>query len=126
MFFICWEKAGQRGWAACHTTKDIADVFVENDLVGMVDSVHCLDGGLDGGVMSYQQVLDAVKGKLPIKGAVVQTPRFLSVMLSEVFPSREAAFAAGFAEPTHFKSDYFDVLGRSLGNNMMDFAAAMK
>jgi hypothetical protein len=126
MFFICWEKAGQRGWAACHTTKDIADVFVENDLVGMVDSVHCLDGGLDGGVMSYQQVLDAVKGKLPIKGAVVQTPRFLSVMLSEVFPSREAAFAAGFAEPTHFESGCYDVLGKTLGNNRMIFAAAMK
>lgn len=126
MFFICWEKGGQRGWAACHTTKDIADVFVKNDLVGTVDAVHCLDGGCDGGFINYQQILDAVKGKLPIKGAVVQTPRFLSVMLSEVFPSREAAFAAGFAEPTHFKSDYFDVLGRSLGNNMMDFAAAMK
>ncbi len=125
MFFICWEKNGQRGWEKCRQAKDIADVFVKDDLK-TADKVFCLSGGYNATVLSYEDMLAAVQGKLPIKGSLVHTPRFLSVMLSEVFASREDAMAAGFTEPTHYKSDYFDVLGKSLGYNRMTFAAALK
>ena len=126
MFVICWEKDGQKGWEKCHKANDIANVFVKNDLAGMVDTILCLSGGHDGCVMNYQQVLKAVNGELPIKGAYVYTPRFLSVMLEDVFPDRKTALDAGYKEPCHFQSDFFDVLGKSLGNNCMSFAAAMK
>ena len=126
MFFICWEKNGCRGWEKCRKATDIADVFDRNNLVQGVDTVYCLSGGYNGYPMSYQQVLKAVAGELPIKGAFVHTPRVLSVMVSEVFPAREDARAAGFTEPTHYESDYFDILGKSLGLNRMVFAAAMK
>lgn len=125
MFFLCWEKNDQRGWEKCHKAKDIADAFVKGDLE-TVDKVFCLSGGYNATVLSYEDMLAAVEGKLPIKGSFVHTPRFLSVMLEEVFASREAALGAGFTEPTHYQSDYFDVLGKSLGYNRMAFAAAMK
>lgn len=125
MFFLCWEKDGRHDWELCRKAKDIADTFVKSDLE-TANKVYCLSGGYNPTVLSYEDMLAAVQGKLPIKGSFVHTPRFLSVMLEEVFTSREAALAAGFTEPTHYKSDYFDVLGKSLGYNRMAFAAALK
>lgn len=126
MFFLCWEKDGKHNWEKCNKTKDIAGVLVDNDLVDRIDTVYCLYGGYDGNPMTYRKLTRAVNGELPVKGSYVWTPRFLDVMLSEVYESREAAMVAGFMEPTHFQSDYFDVLGKSLGNNRMAFAAAIK
>lgn len=126
MFFLCWEKDGKHNWEKCYKAKDIADVLADNELVDRVDMVYCLYGGYDGNPMTYGKLKKAVEGELPVKGSFVWTPRFLDVMLSEVYDSREAAMAAGFTEPTHAKSDYFDVLGKCLGNNRMAFAAAMK
>lgn len=125
MFFLCWEKDGRHDWEKCHRAKDIADAFVKSDLE-TADKVYCLSGGYNATTLSYEDMLAAVQGKLPIKGSFVHTPRFLSVILEEVFASREAALAAGFNEPTHYESNYFDVLGKSLGYNRMAFAAAMK
>lgn len=125
MFFLCWEKDGQRGWEQCYRTKEIADVYVKEDLE-KADKVFCAAGGYNAIAMSYEDILAAVEGKLPIKGSIVSTPRFLSVMLSDVFPSCEEAQVAGYREPTYYKSDYFEVLGKSLGNNCMAFAAALK
>ena len=125
MFFLCWEKDGRHDWEKCYKAKDIAATFVKSDLE-MADKVYCLSGGHKAITLSHEDMLAAVRGELPIKGSFVHTPRFLSVMLEEVFASRENALVAGFTEPTHYKSDYFDVLGRSLGNNQMTFAAALK
>lgn len=125
MFFLCWEKDDRHDWEKCHRAKDIADTFVKSDLE-TTDKVYCLSGGYNATTLNYEDMLAAVEGKLPIKGSFVHTPRFLSVMLEEVFANRENALTAGFTEPTHYESDYFDVLGKSLGNNRMAFAAAMK
>lgn len=125
MFFLCWEKNGRHDWEMCRRAKDIADTFVKSDL-RTASKVYCLSGGYNATVLSHEDMQAAIEGRLPIEGAYVHTPRFLSVMLSEVFAHRENALAAGFTEPTYFKSDYFEVLGKSLGNNCMAFAAALK
>ena len=76
MFFLCWEKNDQRGWEKCHKAKDIADAFVKGDLE-TVDKVFCLSGGYNATVLSYEDMLAAVEGKLPIKGSFVRAPRRL-------------------------------------------------
>ena len=58
------------------------------------------------------------------KGDCVQTPRFLRVRLEAVYGCPEELYAEGYKEPTHYKSDDYTVLGKSIGENCMLFAAA--
>ena len=60
------------------------------------------------------------------KGDWVNTPRFLNVEIKEVFENISQAYEAGFKEPTHYRSDEYDVLGKSLDVYHMVFAAAKK
>lgn len=60
------------------------------------------------------------------KGDYVHTPRFLNVKVQEVFSSAEDLKRAGYTEPTHFNDKDFEVLGKSLGENRMEFAAGRK
>lgn len=60
---------------------------------------------------------------VPHVGDRVKTPRFLTVTIAEVFPSYRDMVLAGFTEPTHFDG-LFEVGGRHIGPNMMEFAAS--
>lgn len=60
------------------------------------------------------------------KGDWVNTPRFLNVEIEDVFGNRESAVKSGYTEPTHYRSDEYDVLGKSLDMYHMIFAAAKK
>lgn len=60
------------------------------------------------------------------KGDWVDTPRFLKVEIEYVFESASQAYEAGFKEPTHYRSDDYDVLGKSLDIYHMVFAAVKK
>lgn len=59
-------------------------------------------------------------------GDYIETPRFLRARIEDVFYSLEAAEKAGYTEPTHFRNDFYEVLGRSVGSNCMEFAAVYK
>ena len=59
---------------------------------------------------------------MPQIGDYIETPRFLNVRIEAIFTKVEDANTLGFTQPTHFKGD-FKILGRNLGNNLMDFAA---
>ena len=58
------------------------------------------------------------------KGDYVNIPRFLRVRLEAVYGCPEELYAEGYKEPTHYKSDAYTVLGKSIGDNRMLFAAA--
>lgn len=58
------------------------------------------------------------------KGDYVNTPRFLRVRLEAVYGCPEELYAEGYKEPTHYKSEDYTVLGKSIGDNRMLFAAA--
>ena len=55
----------------------------------------------------------------------INTPRFLKVQIIAIFKNKEDARKLGFVEPTHYDGE-FDVLGRHIGTNMMDFAVVFK
>lgn len=60
------------------------------------------------------------------KGDYVRTPRFCTVQIEEVFNNEFEAYEAGYKEPTHYKwksKDGYDVLGKMIGTNRMNFAA---
>lgn len=58
-------------------------------------------------------------------GDYVSTPRFLNVRISAI-KSREEAREQGFTEPTDYKCDDYDVFGKMIGVNRMEFAAVKK
>ena len=87
MFFICWEKNGQRGWEKCRQAEDIADVFVKDDLE-TAGKVFCLSGGYNATVLSYEDMLAAAQGKLPIKGSLVHS--FYPYISDSAFIQRRA------------------------------------
>lgn len=60
------------------------------------------------------------------KGDWVDTPRFLKVEIEEVFENISQACNAGFKEPTHYQSEEYEVLGKSLDMYHMVFAAVKK
>ena len=60
------------------------------------------------------------------KGDCIHTPRFLNVKIQEVFSSAEDLKKAGYTETTHFMDEDFEVYGKSLGENRMEFAAGRK
>lgn len=60
------------------------------------------------------------------KGDNVRTPRFLNVVIQEVFSSVEDLKRAGYTEPTHFRDENFEVFGKTLDENRMEFAAGRK
>lgn len=60
------------------------------------------------------------------KGDYVKTPRFLTVKIEDVFDNVFQAYEAGYTEPTHYtwkNKDGYDVLGKMIGTNRMNFAA---
>ena len=59
-------------------------------------------------------------------GDYVRTPRFLTVKIKKVYPSTEEMYCTGFEEPTHFRDDDYEVCGKTIGLNQMEFAAACK
>ena len=58
-------------------------------------------------------------------GDRVNTPRFCTVRIKEVFDSREEAAQAGYKEPTFYEGEY-GVAGKSLDMYHMEFAAYRK
>lgn len=59
------------------------------------------------------------------KGDMVHTPRFCTVRIAEVLSSNEAA-ENGYKEPTHYNSPDYDIYGKHIGTNRMQFAAVKK
>ncbi len=59
-------------------------------------------------------------------GDSVRTPRFCTVTIAEVFQSEEEAYENGYIEPTHYRSNDYAVLGKSIDMYHMRFAAAVK
>ena len=60
------------------------------------------------------------------KGARVETPRFCTVKIEEVFETQTEAMAAGFTEPTFYENPEYGILGKSLDLYHMEFAAFRK
>lgn len=60
------------------------------------------------------------------KGDKIRTPRFLWVTIEEVYENESDARAAGYTEPTHYKSGAYGILGKSLDMYHMKFAAYKK
>jgi hypothetical protein len=54
----------------------------------------------------------------------IKTPRFLEVKIIAIFGKKADARQLGFTEPTHYDGE-FEVYGRHIGINMMDFAAVI-
>lgn len=65
------------------------------------------------------------KIELPCIGDYAQTPRFCNVEITAVLFEDDAQ-KLGFTEPTHVDDKPYKILGRSLGNNRMDFAVVLK
>jgi len=60
------------------------------------------------------------------KGDIIRTPRFLTVTIEAVLTKAEAA-DQGYNEPTHYWDDpNFDIYGKVIGTNRMNFAAVKK
>ena len=59
-------------------------------------------------------------------GDYVDTPRFLTVQLERVFPSVDAAMAAGYTETTHYQGADWAILGKPIDLYHTTFAAAAK
>jgi len=59
-------------------------------------------------------------------GDKVETPRFLKVRIAAMFEDVALAEGCGFTEPTHFEAVDYHISGKSLGNNLMLFAAVIK
>jgi hypothetical protein len=63
------------------------------------------------------------------QGEYIDTPRFCKVKIEEIFTyeERESAHTQGYTEPTHYnKDERYQILGKSLGDNRMQFAAIEK
>ena len=70
-------------------------------------------------------VFDAGGNKDMKVGDCVMTPRFCTVVISEVFDNRDIAFQNGYTEPTYYEGAY-EVRGKSEEINRMSFAAIRK
>ena len=57
-------------------------------------------------------------------GDRVYTPRFCTVTVKEVFETESEARDAGYTEPTYYEKDGYKVLGKTLDQYHMIFAAA--
>ena len=59
------------------------------------------------------------------KGTKIYTPRFCTVRISEIYPSRKEAEKNGYREPTYWEdpSGEYGISGRSLDLYHMEFAA---
>ena len=60
------------------------------------------------------------------EGDDLYSPRFCWIKITKVYDTVADLFAAGYSEPTHIWNDRWDIRGRSLDMNRMDFAAAPK
>ena len=60
------------------------------------------------------------------KGARVETPRFCTVRVKEVYESALEAMEAGYKEPTFYENPEHGILGKSLDLYHMEFAAFRK
>ncbi|CVK21560.1 hypothetical protein [Sporomusa sphaeroides] len=61
------------------------------------------------------------------KGDTVYTPRFCTVVITEVYEDPCKAFQEGYKEPTHYAKDpEYEILGKNIGDNRMAFAAIRK
>lgn len=61
------------------------------------------------------------------EGSYVQTPRFGQVRIQEVFDSRAEAWKKGYREETYVTTnDGYGVAGKTMGYNLMVFAAYRK
>ena len=59
-------------------------------------------------------------------GDSVFTPRFCMVRIKEIFENREAAYEAGYTEPTYYEDDEYGITGKVTSYNHMVFAAIKK
>lgn len=59
-------------------------------------------------------------------GDMINTPRFLTVKISKIFPDSRSALVEGYSEPTHFEDEEYEIFGKSIGLNRMIFAAVKK
>jgi len=59
-------------------------------------------------------------------GDWVTTPRFLSVRIKEVFDNKSLAYENGYKEPTHYRDENWEIVGKTIGLNRMIFAAYRK
>ena len=60
------------------------------------------------------------------EGDDLYSPRFCWITIKKVYDTVADLFAAGYSEPTHIWNDRWDIRGKSLDMNHMDFAAAPK
>jgi len=60
----------------------------------------------------------------PQINSYVKTPRFHSIKIKEIFTSKEDARESGYTEPTNYRGE-FEVFGRFIDINRMDFAAVV-
>lgn len=59
-------------------------------------------------------------------GSRVNTPRFCTVRLEEVYETQTEAWLAGYKEPTYYSDPEYEVVGKSLDMYHMQFAAYRK
>ena len=59
-------------------------------------------------------------------GVRINTPRFCTVTIKEIFDNEELAFQAGYKEPTYYEDPSYGVVGKSLDEYHMEFAAFKK
>ncbi len=59
-------------------------------------------------------------------GSRVYTPRFCTVIVNQVFDTKEEAFNNGFKEPTYWDDPEYEIRGKSIKENTMIFAAYKK
>ncbi len=62
---------------------------------------------------------------IPCIGQKVKTPRFPTVTIVAVLYEDDAA-KLGFVESTHLYEQPYNILGRHIGENRMDFAVVLK
>ena len=60
------------------------------------------------------------------KGSRVNTPRFCTVIIDEVYETEAEARTAGYKEPTYYEDPEYGILGKSLDVYQMDFAAYLR
>lgn len=55
-------------------------------------------------------------------GEKIYTPRFCTVNIEKAFESKTNAYAEGYTEPTHYHSNGYTILCKSLDMYHMEFA----
>lgn len=59
------------------------------------------------------------------KGDYIMTPRFCTVIIEDILSVKEAK-EKGYTVPTHYKSSEYDICGKHIGTNRMEFVAIKK